>query len=505
MFYTVGYKKVALVSLPKQDLFRPPAALPILAAICEQNNVDYTINDFNLWLNSNTDQQTWNRINDNWSNIDSYINVNQSWFSLFRQKVDQYVTELLNQNCDLVAISVFTDWSAHCAVEMIQSIRKHNTNVKIVIGGCGIRAVLPSLSSSEVCTWLLENKLINYYIYGEGEIAFERLLQERIDYPGINNLNFEQIDDLDQLLTPSYKKIEINKYKHTGVPSLIINGSRGCVRHCTYCDVAKYWPKFRYKSGKKLAQEIYATWKTTGVTDYEFSDSLINGSVKDFRELNQELIRLKYTDSNFNITYKGQFICRSENHFTESDYQAMKEAGCNYIYVGVETFSEKVRLDMKKKFDNRALDFHVRQCARLGIPNVFLMIVGYPTETAEDHQQNLNGLKKYQTYAKAGIIKMITFGITTGILKDTPLYFEQEHLGIVPEFEDFNITSNWVSLKNPKLTFEERVRRWIELTELANDLGYNQPRIDPIIDRLSQTLIINRTKKRNHLIPINKL
>ena len=32
--------------------------------------------------------------------------------------------------------------------------------------------------------------------------------------------------------------------------------------------------------------------------------------------------------------------------------------------------------------------------------NVFLMIVGYPTETYEDHLKNLEGLKKYQIYAQ---------------------------------------------------------------------------------------------------------
>lgn len=501
----MGYKKVALIALPKQDLFRPPAALPILAAACEEKNIDYTINDFNLWLNEELDLETWQKIDDNWSSIDSYAAQDKPWFTKFRQTLNKYVTIILDQQCDLIAISVFTDWSAHCAVEMIQNIRKKNREVKIVIGGTGIGAVLPALSLDPMCSWLLNNKLIDYYIYGEGEIAFRQLLDNDINNPGINNFNFEQIANLNQFPNPSYKKINISGYKHTGVPSLIINGSRGCVRHCTYCDVAKYWPQFRYKDGKNLAQEIYATWKTTGVTDYEFSDSLINGSVRDFRNLNNELIRLKDLDPEFCITYKGQFICRAPEQFTENDYRLMKNAGCDYIYVGVETFSEKVRLDMLKKFDNHALDFHLEQCAKFGIPNVFLMIVGYPTETDYDHRLNLEGLRKYQIYSKAGIVKMITFGITTSILKDTPLYLQQEHMGIVPEFEDFNVTSNWISMKNPTLTFEKRVERWIELTELANNLGYNQPRIDPIIKRLSQTLIQCRKKQKNQIIPIKTL
>lgn len=499
------YKKVALVSLPKQDLFRPPAALPLLAAACEETGVDYTINDFNLWLHDHTDPETWNQINDNWSSIDPCAANQTVWFSTFKLRLNCYVKELLTQKCDLIAISVFSDWSAYCAVEMIQSIRDSDRDVKIVIGGSGVSANLSSLSTLPVCLWLLECKLINYFVYGEGEIAFRQLLGGVSDFPGINNFNFVQIEDLDRFPLPSYSKIDVYKYKNAGVPSLNINSSRGCVRHCTYCDVAKYWPKFRFRSGALVAKEIYETWKTTGVADYEFSDSLINGNVKAFRDLNAELIKLKLNDSKFNITYKGQFICRPESQFTEEDYYSMKEAGCNYIYVGVETFSEKVRLDMRKKFNNSALDFHLSQCAKFGIPNIFLMIVGYPTETAQDHQLNLEGLKKYQEYAKAGIIKMITFGITTGILRDTPLYVEREHLNIIPEFEDFDISSNWISLQNPTLTFEQRVMRWLELTELANELGYRQPRIDSIVSRLSQILTQSKSKKLNPLIPIKTL
>jgi hypothetical protein len=36
----------------------------------------------------------------------------------------------------------------------------------------------------------------------------------------------------------------------------------------------------------------------------------------------------------------------------EQDYMDMKLAGCDYIYVGVESFSDQVRHDMLKKFNN---------------------------------------------------------------------------------------------------------------------------------------------------------
>ena len=492
-----SFQKVALVSLPKQDLLRPPAALPILASICESIDVDYTINDFNLWLYKNLDPQTWQEIDDNWMKFDSFKDTQTDFFQKFRLSLAEFTLIILDQQPDIIAISVFTQWSAHCAYELITEIKKQNFNIKILIGGSGIDTVLDQLTEhKELSDWLLENKLIDFYIHGEGEILFKNVLLGNTVGPGLNNHNFQQIDDLNQFPYPSYKKINPSDYNYISVPTVMINGSRGCVRHCTYCDVAKYWPKFRYKSGHNLANEIYYTWKHTGIVMYEFSDSLINGSIREFKNMNTRLVELKQQNKNFNIEYKGQFICRSANQFKEQDYKIMKAAGCNYLYVGIETFSQKVRYDMDKKFDNDAVDFHFSMCAKYGIANVLLMIVGYPTELLKDHLLNLDGLRKYQHYAQAGIIEMITFGFTTSILSDTPLYLQKDALEIVPEFTDLTLDANWISLKNPDLTFAERVRRWIELTELANDLGYNQPRIDAIVKRFEQVLVATKLKRK---------
>ncbi len=486
------YNNIALVTLPKQDLIRPPAALSVLAGICEHANVEYSIWDFNLWLRKQCNDQDWDNIDSNWLTIDSRQACDQPWFSVFRSKLDDYVNNLISTDVDLICISVFSMWSAHCAWEMIHNIRS-KSKVKILIGGTGITTKFPT---EPMCELLLKQHLIDFYIHGEGEINFLQLLQGNTNQPGINNLELVQIDDLNSLPKSSYKKIQPQDYFFLGEPSLTINGSRGCVRACTYCDVAHYWPRFRFKDGTALADELYDAWRETGVKSFEFSDSLINGSIKEFRKLNKQLLKLKAENPNFDIRYKGQFICRDAAQFKEADYKDMADAGCDYLYVGVETFSESVRLSMDKKFDNNALDFHLSMTAKYGIPNALLMIVGYPTETLHDHDLNLQGLTKYQRYALAGVIEMITFGFTTAILNHTPLHSLKGELLIENEFDDFDSDSNWISLKNPSLTFKERVRRWVELTETADRLGYKQPRINAITKRLEQVLELTKNKNK---------
>lgn len=494
------FKSVALVSLPKQDLIRPPAALPVLAAICEDAKVDYTINDFNLWLSKNTTADIWQQIDDEWILSVPFDNHTTAHYQEFSLQLNKFVDHLIKSNPDLVAISMFSDLSGVCSHELIAELnrRPERKNFKIVIGGSGIQTKIHRLKNIPLCNVLLNERQIDYFIQGEGEVAFKELLYGN-QYSGINNSFPEQLDDLDRFPFPSYKKIDPRDYNFLINPEVMITGSRGCVRHCTYCDVAKYWPKFRYRSGKSLARELYYYYKEYNIRHFEFSDSLINGSLRQFREMNQAVLALQETDPEFKISYKGQYICRSTDAMKEQDYEIMKRAGCDYIYVGVETFCEKVRYDMEKKFHNIDLDFHLEMCGKYGIKNSLLMLLGYPTETLENHNENIAALEKYQKYALADVISLIVPGVTANILDGTPLFDMKDQMHIVQEFHNLRSsrTPNWLSLDNPDLTLHERIRRWVEFTEKADSLGYKMPRANSFILRFIELI---RETKGNKII-----
>lgn len=498
---------VAIVALPKQDIIRPPGALSILAAACKQNQIDYSIHDFNLWLYNNLRSDTWLKLDDNWVSHDPFLARDSSWYRHFLTKVVEYVDLILKSSPTMIAISIFSYQSMHCGIELIQELnrRPQRCNFKIVIGGSGIRTPLAT-NRKEMCIDLLEQGLIDYYVFGEGEITFQKLLQGIDQYPGINNFDSQQINDLDQFPLPSYDKIDPSQYKFINKPEIIITGSRGCVRDCTYCDVAAYWPKYKFRDGKKIADELYYYFKNYGITHFEFSDSLINGSLKQFKEMNQCIVDYQTLDPAFEISFKGQYICRQTAQMNEADYEKMKQAGCDYLYVGVESFSERIRYDMHKKFSNQDLDHHLRMCGKFGIKNSLLMLVGYPTETIEDHAKNIEWLKQHSHYAKSRVISMIVFGYTASILKDTPLFHMQQNLGIVPEFdpEQFAVTANWISANNPSLTLKERIRRWLELTEIATELGYLMPRNKQYISYFIDLLKASSGSKKIFKLDIEK-
>jgi radical SAM superfamily enzyme YgiQ (UPF0313 family) len=145
--------------------------------------------------------------------------------------------------------------------------------------------------------------LCDAVIFGEGEISLRELLNDNWQYPGINNTHFRQVTDLDSLPLPDYSGFNWKDYTD---PRILITGSRGCVRHCTFCDIDLTWPKFTFRSAHHLVEEIRKATYEYGLTKFEFTDSLINGSIKNFNQFNELLIQAKAKNPAMaSVTYTG--------------------------------------------------------------------------------------------------------------------------------------------------------------------------------------------------------
>lgn len=484
-------KNLLIVTVPKQDVARPPGALAILAACCEQVNFDYEVYDLNLYIYKNYSADIIKKLNTDFElhkfrDEDLAAQYKESCYTLVKYAIDNKFSH--------VAISVFTYDSILATHELLLCFKKLGYKGQIIIGGIGVTSKSKNITGSmDFGEYALDQKLIDYVIYGEGDIAFTELLKGNVTYPGINQKNNKQIMDLNQLPSPSYKNINPGDYFFADEPEILVTGSRGCVRDCTFCDVAVHWSKYAYKSGKQLAYELLHIWQTTGVNKFDFSDSLINGSISNFRNFNKELILLKKENPGFNPKYKGQFICRPSKTMPEQDYEEMARGGAENLVVGIESFSESIRDHMRKKFDNSSIDWHFSMCAKYGIKNVLLLLSGYVTETLEDHQINLEHLKKYQIYALARTIYAINIAVAgLEIIPGTPLDIEDMGINIIhytnEDSELYDQTNLWVSPDNPDLTPRERLRRSLEVIKTAYQLGYKILHMDNKIDRAEMIL-----------------
>jgi len=485
-------KTALLVNLPKTDYLAPPAALGILSGVCKDQGWNPTIVDYNKILYESLNENQILEL-DNWL-TEIIPEISDELLSILLKCWDDYV---LSHNADLLCISVFSYWSIKIAVEIFQYQKdKLQNNIKVVIGGNGCISRIPG-TSTNLDQFALDNKLVNYVVYGDGEPAFINILNENFIAPGINNRNNVEEKDLNDFPTPDYSNFELDRYQDKKV---YITGSRGCVRVCTFCDIQNIWPKFRYRSAENIVEEIKKHYYELGITFFDFTDSLINGSISNFYKLNCLLAENKEKNPDLKpISYIGQAIVRPKKHMPEKHYEAMYYGGCKQLTIGIESFAEPVRDHMLKYFSNDDIEYHIKQCSYWGINNIWLMITGYPTETLEDHHDNIKGLYKYAKYTKQGVIEMIRWGTTMHLIEDTPIM----HPEMIKQLEIYEYDKskseiysgtgwNWISKKNANLTLKERLRRRIELHELSVELGYPQPRVREelkIINRLADKIV----------------
>jgi radical SAM superfamily enzyme YgiQ (UPF0313 family) len=466
-------KNIVLVSLPKVETTFPPGSLAILSSVANDNGFDVSIFDYNVDLYFSLEESEWDAL-ESWCSF-----VIEELPSDLEQKLKKIFIENLkakiNQQTEFVCFSVFSYFSNKITVKVLEWYRSE-FDIKTVIGGTGVSTDTSSSNKEIFGEFIIKNKLADFVVFGEGELTFDSILKQQFDRPGINKNNPVQIEDLTHLPTPTYEYFDMSRYQNK---KILITGSRGCVRKCTFCDIELTWPKFRYRDASNIIEEIKQNFYEYGITKFEFTDSLINGSISNFNKFNEMLYEEKQRHPDLEpIRYQGQFICRPASQQKELTYELMHLAGCEMLITGIESFSESVRNHMKKRFSNQDIDYHLEQCARWGIPNILLMIVGYPTETLADHEKNLETLVRYKKYVDMNTIFMIRWGYTMHLYEHTPIMSMLEELDINLENNvKFDSLYGWVSNLNPGNTLQERIRRRLEIHELCVELGYPMPRV----------------------------
>jgi hypothetical protein len=470
-----------LISLPKIETTFPPAALAILASIAKENNFTPIIFDFNLKLFKELAEEEWNVV-EAWCEFTGELPVelNDKIKTIFINHLKTLITADTKFVC-FSALSYYSNRITELALRWYNEV----FDITTILGGPALSSDT-NINNKEIFgEYLLKLDIADYIVFGEGELTFDSLLKDSADYPGINKNNPVQIEDISDLPMPTYEFFDIDSYFQKRV---LITGSRGCVRKCTFCDVELSWPKFRFRKAESIVAEIKKHFYEHGTTEFEFTDSLINGSITNFNRFNELLYDEKQKDPALEpINYRGQFICRDNSTNSNVSYELMHLAGCSTITTGIESFSNNVRKHMKKKFSNDAIEHHFKQCAKWGIPNVVLMIIGYPTETLADHQDNLDALHKYKIYSDMGTIFMMRWGYTMHLYENTPIMSMADELQL--NFES-NIRMDslfgWTSGLNPSNTLLERIRRRLEIHETSYALGYSMPRVGEELSRLKK-------------------
>lgn len=260
----------------------------------------------------------------------------------------------------------------------LRLVKAQNPEKIIVVGGPGFTGIASAA--------IKHFPQIDIVCHGEGEKQIVKLvdyLNGKDDITSVPGICYRQnksvhetpqaqrVKDLDLLPYLCFDDIRLSDY--TGFP---IMASRGCPYKCTFCDVAPSWGRRNTRrSIDHVLDELDFLYFEKGLRKISFVDDLfiIN------RKWVKEFCKKK-------IERENPMIWRANGHInlaTDELISLMADAGCESIFYGVESGSDRVLKRIKKGFSFEKAVEILKLSLRYMNTNLNL-IWGYPFETKED-------------------------------------------------------------------------------------------------------------------------
>ena len=174
-------------------------------------------------------------------------------------------------------------------------------------------------------------------------------------------------------------------------------------------------------------------------------------------------------------------------------FQKIKDSGCSSLSFGVESGSQKVLDDMRKKIEVCEIENNLKHGKEVGICNHVNWMFGFPTEEPVDFFHSLQTLFNTRNH-----IHCISPGFTTAIAKNSHIDTDQNIYNIVI---DYKVSNDWYTegFKNTILHRFLRLKLahvWLEIIKTNTDgTMFNTQRHDDIINHYNFTPSKKNTKK----------
>jgi hypothetical protein len=466
-----------ICSLPALTVDRVPGAPAMLKSAAmsagyTSRSVDLSINFFKSQCNSDVDLYIKNTQGFR-PNLDSTPEI-----SLL---INEWITDSINIireiNPTIIGLSVFSTHQHRACFKLAQALREQLPNIKIIIGGYGLSENCQSLTRDSgikkidlikpFYQFLTDEKLCDYVVKTDPLNQLINILEEVIGNKiGDYKKEYTEQKVLFEAPIPDYSDYSLTEYVWNEGIALPVTGSKGCVRSCTFCDVPSQFGRFKYRTGKDIANEIMYLHKTHNVRIFEFTDSLVNGSLLAFTEWLEIIAEYNDAQTEENkIHWYGQYICRPQSIAVSKTYPLMMRSGVINLVIGVESGSNDVLAAMKKgmKVEDALAELEI--FGQYGIKTHLLMLGGFYNETWERYLESLDFIVKCQPHAARGTITKLSVGLPLFINERTQLYHDAEQLGII--LDPLN-GLNWRMADDESTDFIERCQRRV-ITQLVLD------------------------------------
>jgi len=318
------------------------------------------------------------------------------YINLFQQGKDKLRQKLVQGDLRTVVITTTLYVVPQPIVEMISFIRKYNQDVKIIIGGPYISGQATMLDDDALCQLFSYLDGDFYVISAEGEGALGNLLQalkNDDDFACIDNIAYRKKGEfvLTQRSTES-NSLEENSVDYSLFDAaeigefLSIRTAKSCPFSCAFCGFPDRAGKYTYLDLKSVEKELDAIADIGSVTTLTILDDTFNVPKKRFREIMRLMIDKKYG-------FKWNSFYRSDHGDAET-IALMKQAGCEGVFLGVESGSDAMLERMNKKSRRKDYVEAIAQFRKHKIITHANLLIGFPGETEETVKETISFIEE---------------------------------------------------------------------------------------------------------------
>lgn len=249
---------------------------------------------------------------------------------------------------------------------------------------------------------LKEAKYLDIYVMHEYEVVVPALINilsnggaiskingiaHKNDKININN-HSNSISDYDSIPIPAYDLL--SSFKHYfinnphGSPFTIMYTSKGCPFSCIYCTVAK--TKLKQRSAESILKELRYLKKNHDIKTVSFFDETFTFNKKRVIEIAEGI-----KNENLNI----RWYCNTRVDLVdETLLKVMKSAGCRGISYGIESGSQKILDNAKKRISIKQAENAIKWTKEAGIKVYCSFMFGLPGETWGTVGETIKFVKK---------------------------------------------------------------------------------------------------------------
>lgn len=318
-------------------------------------------------------------------------------------KVNQYESEAVEEifeargykkkeeNADIYVINTctVTNMSDRKSRQMISRARRDNPEAVIAVMGCYSQVKPEEVSQIEGVDILLGSR-------NKEEVVdlCEDVLQNKGAIDKVLSLSeTKTIEDLEisnqEAMTRAYMKIQ-----------------DGCNMYCSYClipyargNISSRDMESIKNEAKRLAKNGYKEIVLTGIHVSSYGKDLKNG---------ESLINVIEEVANTDGIERIRLSSMEPRHITKEFLERMKDTkkACDHFHLSLQSGSDDILKAMNRKYDTKIFKQKV-DLIREVFPNAGLttdIIVGFPTETDENHEETKNFVKDIK-FAKTHLFK----------------------------------------------------------------------------------------------------